>query len=190
MPFKRLLIFCFQIVAIAALLAFAPDSLAQSDDDDNGAWQRSCNNPANSSLERCLPQNRPNTMSIPSRYRSNPPDVGFRYTENDDDNGHRSVWVPGLTDDMNQASKDVYFDVKSKTAGVVWKYQRKNVAGLIQHIQDNPKTTCKSNINQTATSVALVCSNPKKVFPNMVASQYNQYFDNNMITMSVRSVAL
>lgn len=184
MPIKRLIIFCFQIVAMAALLAFAPDSLAGADDDDS-AYRNSCNNPANANLTRCLPQNRPNTISIPYRYRKTPPDVGFRYHDNDDDGNGGSVWIPGLTDNMNQESKNVYFEIKRKTSGVVWNYQRKDVAGMIQYVQDNPRTKCSSNINSTATSVALVCKTPgkqNKVFPNMVASQYDQYFDDNMIT--------
>jgi len=183
MPFHRFIIFCFQIVAITGLLSFAPDSAGSDDDDD--AYQRSCNNPANAELDRCLPQNRPNTIPIPWRYRNNPPDEGFRYTSNDDDGGGGSVWVPGLTDNMTAANKQVYSTIKGQTAGIVWRYQRKDVAGMIQYVQDNPKTKCKSQVNSTATAVAMVCQTPgkeRKVFPNMVASMYDQYFDENMIT--------
>ncbi|NQY99925.1 MAG: hypothetical protein HRT45_04560 [Bdellovibrionales bacterium] len=169
---SRWIIFAMQIVAIVALLAFNQPSQAFNDNDnDNDTTQ--------------TPRRIVDNMSVPYRWRKNPPDVGFRHYENrgrDDD--QYTVWVPGLTDGMDAEHKQMYYDMKKQDSAIVWNYRRKEVAAVIKYAQANPRAECRTQINNTATAVALVCRSggETKRFPNMVASQFDHYLDDIMIT--------
>jgi hypothetical protein len=74
---------------------------------------------------------------------------------------------------------------KKQDPKVVWDYRRKEVAKVIKYAQNNPSTECRTVINDSATAVALVCKKPGGAttsFPNMVASQFDKYLDDVMIT--------
>jgi hypothetical protein len=164
------LILGLQIVAIVTLLACNPPSHAGDDDNDSSTQ---------------VPAEPVDNMPVPYHYVKNPPDEGFRYWDNDDDNGNRSVWVPGLTDGMDAKHKSIYYDLKKQDPKVVWDYRRKEVAKVIKYAQNNPSTECRTVINDSATAVALVCKKPGGAttsFPNMVASQFDKYLDDVMIT--------
>ena len=179
---SRLGIFMLQLVVIAALLWASDYAQAEADDDDN--WKPPC------STEACK-KTHPyyNTIPIPSWYRSNPPDVGKWYHRGGDDGGQ--VWVPGLTDDMDQATKDAYYEIKSGPLSGGWKVVRKEVAAALQLAQDYPSAKCHDNMAAAAAGhVQMTCTykdngeTKTKTFKNMTTVTFNDYFDDQFMTVA------
>ncbi len=130
------------------------------------------------------------TIPIPSWYHKNPPDVGKWHYQSGEDGGGR-VWIPGLTDDMDQTSKDAYYDIKKSSFRDGWSVVRKDVAAILQLVQNHPNASCHDNMQAAAVGqVQMTCTykdsdEAKKVsFTNITTLTFNKYFDDQFVTIT------
>lgn len=179
---SRLGIFLLQLLVIATLL-WASDRAA-AERDDNESYTPPCQTEA---CKRTHPHY--NTIPIPSWYRKNPPDVGKWHHQGGEDGGQ--VWVPGLTDKMDQATKDAYYDIKNGPLGGGWSVVRVDVATALQLAQDFPSTSCHDNMQAAAAGhVRMTCTykeggETKSVsFKNITTVTFNDYFDDQFVTVA------
>lgn len=176
-------ILTLQLIVMAGLLYFAEISQAR-DDDDDGRRAPVC---TTEECRRTSPAY--NTIPIPAQYRSQPPDVGLWYRRGGDNSGQ--VWVPGLTDNMNDRTKGIYNSLKGQNHSRAWPLLRNQTAEILTLAQRYPSLRCQDNMAAARSgNVQMSCSytdrgnRVTKTYDNLTTSQFDQHLDSQMETIA------